>query len=130
LFVAHILIIDDDPIVGLTLARMLQVEGHSVTRVETAWDGLDRAATLLPDAIILDMRMPVMGGLDFLRQLRSNPKLTTLPVGIVTGDYFLDEGVLAELDALGATVRYKPVWLEDLSSLTRVLLAPASGDAR
>jgi CheY-like chemotaxis protein len=120
--VARILLIDDDATVGMTLSRMLQLDGHVVMRAETAQEGLDAAASSPPDAIILDMRMPAMGGLDFLRRLRADAVLGRLPVGIVTGDYFLDEQVLGELSALGAQVRYKPVWMEDLAALTRTLL--------
>ena len=46
-----------------------------------------------------------------------------MPVGIVTGDYFMKDDVLAELASLGATVRYKPVWMNDLQALTRDLLS-------
>jgi DNA-binding response OmpR family regulator len=121
--VARILIIDDDPAVSVTLARMLGLDGHTVIRVETAHDGLARSQDDPPDAIILDMRMPAMGGLEFLRRLRADDRLQHLPVGIITGDYFLGDDILAELSALGASVRYKPVWMDDLSALTRSLLA-------
>jgi DNA-binding response OmpR family regulator len=121
--VARILIIDDDPAVSVTLGRMLQFDGHDVTRVETAAEGLSAAGANLPDAVILDMRMPAMGGLEFLRRLRSDERLRHLPVGIITGDYFLGDDVLAELGALGAAVRYKPVWMDDLAALTRSLLS-------
>ena len=123
---ARILVIDDDATVGVTLGRMLELQGHEVTRVETAADGLTAAAASPPDAVILDMRMPVMGGLDFVRHLRRDPRLERLPVGIVTGDYFLDEKVIHELGALGATIRYKPVWMDDLAALTRTLLGQPS----
>jgi CheY-like chemotaxis protein len=121
--VAHILIIDDDPAVALTFARMLESEGHAVSLAESANVGLARVNEQRPDAVLLDMRMPVMSGLEFLRQLRGDARLTSLPVGIVTGDYFLNETVLAELETLGATVRYKPVWMEDLSELLHALLS-------
>jgi len=120
--VARILVIDDDATVGMTLTRMLQLDGHVVSRAETAQDGFDQAAATRLDAIILDMRMPAMGGLDFLRRLRGLPGLERLPVGIVTGDYFLDEQIIGELGALGAQIRYKPVWMDDLSALMRALL--------
>ena len=126
--VARILIIDDEPAVSLTLARMLEFEGHTVSRAENAADGLTAAVRERPDAILLDMRMPLEGGLEFLRALRRDEQLRHLPVGIVTGDYFLNEQVLVELASLGATIRYKPVWMEDLSALTRELLG--SNDAR
>jgi CheY-like chemotaxis protein len=128
--VAQVLIIDDDPAVSLTLSRMLEFDGHVVTRVESAPAALAQAEAEPPDAIILDMRMPIMGGLEFLRALRGHARLQRLPVGIVTGDYFLDERVLSELESLGAHVRYKPLWMDDLSDLTRTLLGrDSSGGA-
>ena len=119
---ARILIIDDDEAVGWTLARMLELEGHSTSRALSAETGLVVAATERPDAIILDMRMPLMGGLDFLRLLRQDARLRGIPVGIVTGDYFLEEPVLAELAELGATLRHKPIFIDDLTALARLLL--------
>ena len=122
---AHLLIVDDDPGVGETFARMLTLNGHTVTTVQSADAALEAARTELPDAMILDMRMPVISGLDFLRQLRRDNRLRDMPVAIVTGDYFLNEPLLAELRALGATVRYKPLWMDDLTSLSQELLTRA-----
>lgn len=123
--VARLLLIDDDPAVSVTLARMLEFCGHEVTRIESAERGLERAMASPPDALILDMKMPEMGGLEFLRRLRSVAALERLPVGVITGDYFLGETVLQELAALGATVRYKPIRIEDLATLTEHILGSA-----
>jgi CheY-like chemotaxis protein len=71
--------------------------------------------------LILDMKMPEMGGLEFLKRLRAS-RLDHLPVGVITGDYFLGEGILQELTTLGALVRYKPIRMEDLAALTDHLL--------
>ena len=122
--VARLLLIDDDPAVSLTLSRMLEFRGHQVTRIESAEAGLNLALGTPPDAIILDMKMPQMGGLEFLRRLRAESGLERLPVGVITGDYFLGETVLSELGQLGASVRYKPIRMEDLAALTEQLLAP------
>jgi hypothetical protein len=43
-------------------------------------------------------------------------------VAIVTGDYYLDDAQSAEIQALGAQLRYKPLWLEELVTLARDLL--------
>jgi hypothetical protein len=43
-------------------------------------------------------------------------------VAIVTGDYFLDDEVSSELRTLGAELKFKPLWLEDLVGLARTLL--------
>jgi DNA-binding response OmpR family regulator len=118
-----ILIVDDDSSVADTFARMLKLEGFRVETALSAEAGLQLAETVLPDAILLDLRMPILNGLQFLRLLRGNPHLAGIPVAIVTGDYFLDDKVAEELRSLGASVRFKPLWLEDLLALARSLLA-------
>jgi hypothetical protein len=57
-----------------------------------------------------------------LRRLRAHDHQRTTPVAIVTGDYFLDETVASELQELGAELKFKPLWLEDLVGLARNLL--------
>jgi two-component system response regulator MprA len=117
-----ILIVDDDRSVADTFARMLKLEGFGVATALSAESGLERAASERPDAIILDMRMPITTGLEFLRQVRQQPNLATIPVAIVTGDYFLSETVQHELRQLGAAIRFKPLWLEDLIALAKILI--------
>ncbi len=119
---ATILIVDDDEGVTQTFARMLRLEGYSVRTAMTAENGLREAETAHPDAIILDLRMPLVDGLGFLRRLRTREGNRDTPVAIVTGDYFLEDEISAELQALGAELRFKPMWLEDLVGLARNLL--------
>ena len=108
---------------------MLELENHQVSRALSAEAGLALAAAERPDAIIVDMRMPIMGGLEFLRHLRADPALQALPVGIVTGDYFLADEVLAELETLGARIRHKPVFIQDLAALAQELLGVGGPEA-
>ena len=117
-----ILIVDDDPSVTETFERMLRLEGYHVVTALSAEAGLNQAERSQPHAIILVLRMPLVDGLQFLRLLRSKDGLQKIPVAIVTGDYFLDDGVSHELRGLGAEVRFKPLWLEDLLALARNLL--------
>jgi len=117
-----ILIVDDDRAVVDTFARMLKLEGFAVATAINPEMGLEIADSARPDAIILDLRMPLVNGLQFLRHLRSKPNLVEVPVAIVTGDYFLGEPTAAELKALGASIRFKPMWLEDLVALARTLV--------
>ena len=120
--VRTILIVDDDRSVTDTFARMLKLEGFTVATALNADAGLELADNLRPDAIILDMRMPIVNGLQFLRQVRARPHLARIPVAIVTGDYFLPETIQQELKALGASLRFKPLWLEDLIALAKTLV--------
>lgn len=117
-----ILIVDDDEAVTQTFARMLELEGYAVRTAVNAETGLRAASEHMPDAIILDLRMPLVDGLGFLRRLRAHDEQREVPVAIVTGDYFLDDAVSTELRELGAELRFKPLWLEDLVGLARNLL--------
>lgn len=117
-----ILIVDDDEGVAYTFARMLRLEGYEVLTAENAETGLREVDEGRPDAIILDLRMPLVDGLGFLRRLRAREDQRGTPVAIVTGDYFLDDSVSAEVRDLGAELRFKPLWLEDLVKLARTLL--------
>jgi two-component system response regulator PrrA len=117
-----ILIVDDDEGVTQTFARMLKLEGFQVCTAMNAETGLRVATESQPNAIILDLRMPLIDGLGFLRRLRAQVDQRRTPVAIVTGDYFLDDSVADELRELGAELRFKPLWLEDLVSLARNLL--------
>ena len=121
-----ILIVDDDPSVTETFERMLRLEGYNVVTALSAEAGLSQAERASPNAIILDLRMPLTDGLQFLRILRTKPGLQSVPVAIVTGDYFLDQQVSNELRDLGADLRFKPLWLEDLLALARNLLKPSN----
>ena len=117
-----ILIVDDDEGVTQTFARMLKLEGFQVRTAINAESGLKVANESQPNAIILDLRMPLVDGLGFLRRLRSQTDQRATPVAIVTGDYFLEDAVANELRELGAELRFKPLWLEDLVGLARNLL--------
>ena len=118
---SSILIVDDDRSVTETFARALELDGFAVTTALNPRLGLQLAEHMHPDAIILDMRMPLINGIQFLRQVRARPDLQGVPVAIVTGDYFLSEPLRQELRDLRASVRFKPLWLEDLVDLARTL---------
>jgi two-component system, OmpR family, response regulator len=119
---AKILIVDDDEAVTQTFARMLRLEGFEVRTAANAQSGLVEAEQTRPDAIILDLRMPLVDGLGFLQRLRALEGHRETPVAIVTGDYFLEDSVSMALRELGAELRFKPLWLEDLVGLARNLL--------
>jgi CheY-like chemotaxis protein len=118
-----ILIVDDDRSVADTFARLLELEGFKVATALSAEAGLELADKVQPDAIILDMRMPITNGLQFLRMVRGKPHLVDVPVAIVTGDYFLPEPLQLEIKSLGAALKFKPMWLEDLLTLAKTMVS-------
>jgi Response regulator containing a CheY-like receiver domain and an HD-GYP domain len=119
---ARILIVDDDEGTVETYARLLRLEGYDVRTALSPEDGLRDVESNPPDLIIVDFRMPVIDGLEFMRRVRARPDHRDTPIAIVTGDFFPDECILAQLTALGAVIRYKPLWLEELMDLMDVLL--------
>jgi DNA-binding response OmpR family regulator len=122
----HILIVEHDEGTIATYARMLRLEGYQIQTALSAEDGLREVEASHPDAIIMDFRMPGIDGLEFLRRLRARDDTRSTPVAIVTGDYFLDDTIPAQLRELGAEVRFKPLWLEDLAALVHGLLTSAN----
>src|SRR5216683_6982088 len=95
-----VLIVDDEEDTLQSYARMLRLESHTVFTADNAEDGLRAAECHHPDAVILDLRMPLMDGLAFLRRLRAREAQRGTPVAIVTGDYSVDEATRNELREL------------------------------
>ena len=120
---ARVLIIDDDQNTRETYRHMLRADGYAVRAAPTVEAGLAEAAIEQPAAVLLDLHMPLAGGLDCLRRLRAEPRWANIPVAIVTGDYFLPDAIQTELRSLGASIRFKPMWLEDLVALAKTLVA-------
>jgi putative two-component system response regulator len=84
-----VLSIDDD-FINLKLISSLLKKNSLVKEVIEAKNGLD-ALTILDttpniDAILLDIKMPVMDGLEFLDNIRSRPNLSSIPVVVITTD--------------------------------------------
>ena len=118
----RVLIVDDDPATADSFSRTLRLEGYEVWAALSAEEGLSLAQTHQPNVIVLDLRMPLTSGLQLLRAIRAIVGLASTPVAIVTGDYGLDDDVRDEIKALGAELRFKPIWIEELVTLARELL--------
>ena len=117
-----LLIVDDDACTLDTLSRMLRLEGYTVLTASDSDDALRTVDSSRPDAILLDLHMPLRDGLGFLRILRGQEGLRKTPVAVMTGDYFVPDTVAEELSELDAEVYFKPIWLEDLLTMVDRLL--------
>jgi DNA-binding response OmpR family regulator len=120
---ARILIVDDDETVLQTFAKALSLEGYDVRVAASPIVGLQEVEDTPPDAILLDLRMPFVNGVGFLYRLRAQSAHRHTPVAIITGDSCIDDPAMTELLALDAEVRFKPMWLDEVVSVTRGLLA-------
>ena len=120
---ARILIVDDDETVLQTFAKALSLEGYDVRTAASPLVGLQEVEDTPPDAILLDLRMPFVNGVGFLYRLRAHEAHRHTPVAIITGDSCIDDPALIELHGLDAEVRFKPIWIDEVVTLTRTLLA-------
>jgi two-component system response regulator MprA len=122
----RILVVDDDRAVRESLRRSLQFNGY---QVEVATDGQQALDTIVgsrPDAMVLDVMMPRLDGLQVCRQLRSTGD--DLPILVLTARDMVSDRV-AGLDAGADDYLPKPFALEELLARLRALLRRTATDA-
>jgi two-component system response regulator MprA len=122
----RILVVDDDRAVRESLRRSLQFNGY---QVEVATDGqqaLDMIVDSRPDAMVLDVMMPRLDGLQVCRQLRGIGD--DLPILVLTARDMVSDRV-AGLDAGADDYLPKPFALEELLARLRALLRRTATDA-
>ncbi len=82
---ARILVVEDHAIVREPLARLLRHEGYETECATNGIDALAATRNRTPDLILLDMMMPKMDGIAFLRNIRSNDATAHIAVIVLTG---------------------------------------------
>ncbi|MFL5945305.1 MAG: response regulator transcription factor [Gaiellaceae bacterium] len=122
-----ILVVDDERAVRESLRRALELEGYEI---ELAGDGAEALTTLAeedpqPDAVILDVLMPGVDGLEVCRRLRAGGN--AVPVLMLTARDEVENRV-AGLDAGADDYVTKPFALEELLARVRALLRRTTGD--
>jgi two-component system, chemotaxis family, response regulator PixG len=95
----RVLVVDDDRNIREVVSMCLhKLKGWNVLTAASGQEGLNGVELNNPDVIILDVMMPEMDGLAFLRQLRSSPQTKAIPVILLTANRYLpDKGLLTEL---------------------------------
>ena len=109
-----ILILDDRWADRKLLTTVLEHAGHRVREAATGHEALALAGADRPDLIITDIVMPEMNGYEFVRRLRAEPGMGTVPVIFSTANYSLDE--VRRLAAAVGVSRFlsKPSEFEDI----------------
>lgn len=117
---ATVLIVEDDAAVREGLTEALMDMGHRAIEAPDGAGALATAASERLDAVLLDLRLPRMNGLDILRQLRSRPDGAP-PVAILTA--YASAANTIEAMRLGAFDHMtKPIGRDDLRSLISRML--------
>jgi CheY-like chemotaxis protein len=80
-----VLVVEDDSATRDLYRQALAAAGYKVAAVEDGLDALRRIETDTPDAVVLDLMLPRLGGTDVYQELRALPATRTTPVVVVTG---------------------------------------------
>jgi two-component system response regulator MprA len=140
----RVLVVDDDPAVSAALNRALRLEGYEVSLAVDGVRALEEVAIRPPDAVILDIGLPTIDGLEVCRRLRAagddtpvlmltardaiNDRVQGLDVG--ADDYLVKPFALAELLArLRALLRRRPEDAGDVLRFADLSLDPVTREA-
>jgi two-component system response regulator MprA len=121
----RILVVDDDRAVRESLRRSLVFNGYTVDMAGDGVSALEQIAAHKPDALVLDVMMPRMDGLEVCRRLRSTG--VDLPILVLTARDTVSERV-SGLDAGADDYLPKPFALEELLARLRALLRRSTPD--
>jgi CheY-like chemotaxis protein len=118
----HILLVEDDQRMRCMLHEALALEGESDWDVQVASEGahaLNLAGATPPDVVLLDVRLPDLGGAEIYQWLRANQKTRTCRVLFLTADTSLD---LQRRGIEDGVLLRKPFEVRELVSLVRALI--------
>jgi len=117
----RILIVDDSPTIRKLVGYVLKKKGYVTEEAEDGMDAMEKLSSSEIDLVIVDLNMPTMDGITFVKNLRNSYYNLDLPVVMLTTTK--DEELKEE--ALGAGVNMflsKPIQPEDLISNIEILL--------
>lgn len=121
----HILIVDDSKTIREQLTSYLQDE-YTCTAAEGGEEALRILPTNAVDAVIVDLQMPGVDGIAFLRAIKSDPRYASIPVMVATTVMEIDK--VNECHALGcAGFVLKPLQPDYIKAKLKVLLKARAG---
>jgi two-component system response regulator MprA len=118
----HILVVDDEPAVRRALERALRLDSYEVELAEDGEQALDRLSAHPADAVVLDVMMPGIDGIEVCRRMRAAGDKT--PVLMLTARDAIDDRVIG-LDVGADDYLIKPFALRELQARLRALLRRA-----
>ena len=113
-----ILVVDDEPQIREAVERSLRARGYDVVSAPDGADALDLAATRSPALVIMDLNMPVMGGLEATRRIRAWSSVPILVLSVRDEE----EDKIAALDIGADDYLSKPFGTGELLARVRALL--------
>jgi DNA-binding response OmpR family regulator len=120
-------VIDDDENLRDTIGVMLEQEGFRAVLEADGRSGFEKAVTLKPDLILVDLRLPGMSGIEICKQVRAAQAATPIIVLSAVGEE-IDKVLLLEIGADDYVV--KPFGTRELMARIRAVLRRAAPDGR
>jgi DNA-binding response OmpR family regulator len=108
-----VLIIEDEPDAAEMFAEMMRVSGFHVIKSDLGGPAMELMSNQIPDVVILDVMMPDISGLEVLRFIRQEEKLSKIPVVVVSAKS-MPADIQTGLDAGASIYLTKPVGFLDL----------------
>jgi len=119
---ARILIAEDEPDIRELVAFTLRFAGHEVTSTSNGEEAVQMASKLIPDLVLMDVRMPRMTGYDACRIMKASPALKDIPVVFLSAKG--QESEIATGLAVGAEdYLLKPFAPDQLTDRVKAILA-------
>jgi len=119
---ARILIAEDEPDIRELVAFTLRFAGHEVTTTSNGEEALNQASMIIPDLILMDVRMPRMTGYDACRAMKSTPTLKHIPVVFLSAKG-QDSEIQTGLEAGAEEYLLKPFAPDQLTERVRAILS-------
>ena len=92
-----VVVIDDNIATAMGLAELLELDGFSAHASFSGAGGLQQVLARRPEAVLLDMNMPEMNGVEVCRAIRAHPSICNTAIVILSGEHKLDD--LGQADA-------------------------------
>lgn len=85
----RVLVVEDERTIRQSIAGYLSDVGYTVDQAENGAEGLECMKKAIPDVVVLDLLMPVMGGRAFMQQCRLDIRLGTVPIVLLSAAHDL-----------------------------------------
>ena len=119
-----IVIVEDEPAAADLFEEMLRINQYKVIKTHSGGGALSIIQNEMPDAVLLDIMMPDISGIEVLRYMRREPRLRQIPVVIVSAKA-LPSDIRAGMEAGATAYLTKPVGLDELRQTVKDVLHAA-----
>lgn len=117
-----VLIVDDSLMMHRIIGQILKSGGYKILKADNGEKGYEMAKTHKPNAVIMDVEMPIMNGIESTRLIKSDPETSNIPVVIMTS--LASEDDIESCKEAGANCFLnKPISKDDLLKVVREIIA-------